>query len=704
MKRLIYNKVLFVSGILMILLQLSIVDMQAQDEHQAAFLQLKDCITNVTIDKDAYTQSIEIENADKGKIQYIRSVTDSKGKSSKEQFIFYSTDIDQNTLVVKSSEKKNLIHFEIANKQKFIRYLKDGKPDTYLNVLDIFASSAENAAEMLKRIKNCIQPGSSVSMTWNKPSEALLFLQNSIGTVKHENSTVKQVFQYDEANPYLVTLTATETNQKGESVENKYLFNILDINKNLITLKVQGTKMIVYLETKGNDRFIQCYSKNVIQNYRYDVEIFTEDADMARNIIAALNVAISQLKAATREYKSLAEAYTELNTIIPDGVPGYRFTKQTFEAPAEKDAFAKLFSAETDAKGKTVDNTILFYFCDIDPVSLNIEISGKQVTIHPKAYSKQKYFKQYKNTELDEYMNSFDIVCADIENGRRIINALKYVINNSVPKPGTFASAEAALASVSDILSKNGTECLRKNQNIMIDSKESSKTVYAYETVDVKGKIKHEKFEFYSIYMDPEQVTIEVKSKGIRINVPTTNMQPGVKVFEDDIHEGYDLDLEFEVYDIKDAKQTVEALKYFIRNAKPKAPDFSNKQKAMDYIRENASAVYAEWDQVEQVVDFVENDPCKLQITRTKTDSKGKKSEERFEFSAADLNKMMVEIKVSGKKVSFLCETRGKQKSVKVYKDSSQQAYGNEIVIYSEDYNIARHISDALVQAITLCE
>jgi hypothetical protein len=65
---------------------------------------------------------------------------------------------------------------------------------------------------------------------------------------------------------------------------------------------------------------------------------------------------------------------------------------------------------------------------------------------------------------------------------------------------------------------------------------------------------------------------------------------------------------------------------------------------------------------------------------------------------------MMVEIKVSGKKVSFLCETRGKQKSVKVYKDSSQQAYGNEIVIYSEDYNIARHISDALVQAITLCE
>jgi len=107
---------------------------------------------------------------------------------------------------------------------------------------------------------------------------------------------------------------------------------------------------------------------------------------------------------------------------------------------------------------------------------------------------------------------------------------------------------------------------------------------------------------------------------------------------------------------------------------------------------------------VKQNIDLINNDPCRISFTISTSDDKGKTTDEIYEFTLTDMNKLTPDLKVSGKIVKVILSCKNKEKLVKVYKNGEQQAWGTGVEIGTNDAETARNIAEAFKSAISLCE
>ncbi|HEY5140416.1 MAG TPA: hypothetical protein VIJ25_14035, partial [Methylococcales bacterium] len=122
-----------------------VLDAKSQDKLGQSLTSIKEKVQDVTIDKTTFKQSIDILDESKGKLSFTSTVVDEKGKTAKEGFEFYISDIDKNTIIRKTSGKKLFITLSINNNQKFIKHFREDKLDGYTNNLEIQLSSADEA-------------------------------------------------------------------------------------------------------------------------------------------------------------------------------------------------------------------------------------------------------------------------------------------------------------------------------------------------------------------------------------------------------------------------------------------------------------------------------------------------------------------------------------------------------------------------------
>ena len=286
----------------------SIFDAKSQDKLSQSLASIKEKVQDVQIDKTTFKQSIDILDESKGKLSFISELVDEKGKTTKERFEFYLSDIDKNTIIRKTSGKKLFISLSINNNQKFIKHFKEDKLDSYTNNLEILLSGADAAQELVNLFKTAIPLVNSSEKGWNTNTDALNWLKNNISKINSGPATFEQSFSFGEPKDYLAGFTVKKTDQKGVSTEEKYEFSILDINIKNLTVKVSGTQLSVSVETKGNEPYIKYTKNNELQGFVKDFEIIAEDIDQARNIIAAFSTAIEKSKPVIPDFGSLQKA------------------------------------------------------------------------------------------------------------------------------------------------------------------------------------------------------------------------------------------------------------------------------------------------------------------------------------------------------------------------------------------------------------
>src|SRR5664280_1684091 len=238
---------------IVVLSVVSIFDAKSQDKLSQSLASIKEKIQDVQIDKTTYKQSIDVLDESKGKLSFVSVLVDEKGKTAKETFEFYVSDIDKNTIIRKTSGKKLFISLSINNNQKFIKHFKEDKLDSYTNYLEILLSSAEAAQELTNLFKAAIPLVNSNAKGWNTSRDALTWLKNNISKVSSVPVSLEQSFSFDDPKEYLASFTVKKTDQKNVSTEEKYEFNVLDINNKSLTVKISGAQLSVSLETKGND-------------------------------------------------------------------------------------------------------------------------------------------------------------------------------------------------------------------------------------------------------------------------------------------------------------------------------------------------------------------------------------------------------------------------------------------------------------------
>ena len=211
-------------------------------------------------------------------------------------------------------------------------------------------------------------------------------------------------------------------------------------------------------------------------------------------------------------------------------------------------------------------------------------------------------------------------------------------------------------------------------------------------------------FEIYPYLLDPTTIKIGSKGKFLNVEASVSNKKTFVKTFKEGKQQAFDNGIEIMAFDARQARDISEAIKYLAGNSKPKDKVWADKQSAINFIRENVVDLKNEGKEVKQKIELTNNDPCKISFTVSSADDKGKTTDEIFEFSLSDMNKQMVDFKVSGKNVEVTLSCKNKGKLVKVYKNGVQQAWGSDVAIGTNDVETAKNIASAFSYVITQCE
>jgi hypothetical protein len=677
---------------------------KSQDKLSQSLASIKEKVKDVQIDKTTFKQSIEILDESKGKISFISVLVDEKGKTAREGFEFYISDIDKNTIIRKTSGKKLFISLSINNNQKFIKHFKEDKLDSYTNNLEIQLSGADEAQELVNLFKTAIPLVNSSEKGWNTNTDALNWLKKNISKISSGPSTFEQSFSFGERMDYLAGFTVKKTDQKGVSTEEKYEFNILDINKKELVVKVSGTQLSVSVETKGNDPYIKYTKNNEPQSFANDFEIIAEDIDQARNIIAAFSTAIDKSKLVIPDFSTLQKALDYI-------------TKNTTELTLDKKAVSQKINfipgngtksiftyTESDPKGKPIEERYEFYLNDIDANSINFKVSGKKINVISVSQNKTKFIKYYKDNILQDFQNEISILTTDIETSREMTEAFKSAIKSSETQPTAWKNIGDAISFLTSTMTGEtiGTDIYKLNFSSI--SPEPLNVRYVQGKTDAKGVTVEQSLEFYPYMLDPATVKIGSAGKYLNVEVSVTGKKPFIKTFKEGKQQAFDDAIGIMAFDAKQAKEIAGAIKYLAGNSKPKDKVWGDKQSVIKFITENVGDMKSEGKEVKQKIGLTNNDPCRISLTVSSADDKGKTADEIYEFTLSDMNKLMVDLKVSGKNVEVIIPCKNKEKLVKVYKNAVQQAWGTEAKVEVNDVETAKNLVDAFKSGITQCE
>jgi hypothetical protein len=359
---------------------------------------------------------------------------------------------------------------------------------------------------------------------------------------------------------------------------------------------------------------------------------------------------------------------------------------------------------EPDSKGKPIEDRYEFYLNDLDAGSLNFKISGKKITIVSVSKNKAKFIRYYRDNVLQDFKNEIGILTSDIETSREMVEAFKSAIKGSEVKPTTWKSISEALAYLTSTITGETIGTDKYKLNFSTVSAEPLNVKYVQGITDEKGIAKEQSYEFYPYMLDPATVKIGTSGKYLNVEASVNGKKSFIKIFKDGKQQSFDDELEIMAFDARQARDIAEAVKYLSVNGKPKDKIWSDKQSAMKYITENVVDIKSEGKDIKQKIELTNNDPCKISLTISTTDDKGKTTDEIFEFALNDMNKQMTDYKVSGKNIEVILSCKNKEKLVKVYKNGTQQAWGTDVQFEAIDVEIARNISEAFRSATGECE
>jgi hypothetical protein len=665
---------------------------------------IKEKVTEIQIDKSTFKQSFDVLDEVSGKVLFTSVEVDEKGKSAKESFEVFLSTIDKNTLIRKTSGKKLMVSISVNNNQNFIKHFKEDKIAGYVNNIEILVTDADAATQLISLIKSTIPLVKSKENEWKNAKDPLNWLKGNIGKVSSGDITYSQSFGFDDKKEYLVNFSISKLDDKGVSTDETFDFNILDINKNEIQLEIKGTNLSVSLLTKGKDKFIRHFKNKEIQNFCADFEIMTNDIEQAQGIISALTSAISMAKSSLPVFKSLDESLDFIRVSASDVTIDNKTLTQKFVFLKGNGTKVDFLMTESGSQGKSIESHYEFYLDDIEPNSIILKISGKKALLLWNVKNKQKFIKFSKDNALQGFQNDFELTNIDIEVARGLIEAFKYASKMSEQKPVTWANMNDALKFISESLSSQSTGNDNNKQSMVTIGTQPFQCRYIKAKTDAKNVTIEEKSEFYPYMLDPNSVSVGASGKWLTVNALTRNKKSFIKTYKNDLQQNYQTELEFMSVDSKQAKDLAEALKYIANNGKSKDKDWSDKQKAMNYVIEKVGDLKGADKDLKQKISLTDADPCKIVFTVNTTDDKSKTTEEIFEFNLSDMNKLIADYKISGKNVVVILVCKNREKLIKVYKNGEQQSFNSDVELAVDDVDTALNLVDALKATIGACE
>lgn len=388
-----------------------------------------DNIVNAESGSKSYNQTLVALEDFPGNVRLIQTEITSKSSNEK-QYIFNLADININSLKFNISGSSFSLDFETKRKQKLIKVLDNGAPDGFDDEIEIFTNNVEEARD-LKNILTKAVPLAEDKVEesiqkFETLSTALDYLKKYVLNIDYGDESMEQSVEGD----CLIKFTQIDADAKSTQKIEAQL-NLIDINGNLIDYDVSSDKMFVEFTTKESLDLLKMHENDQFDGYDDEFKIYAENIEVARRIKAALTDAI---KICERDYVDPFVDMTVEQKIIwlTENMDEVRIDDetitQTFERLDESDLEKiKLTRLEVDSKGGQ-EEIFEFNFTDINPKSIQYKIGSKTLAVSFETKFKEDIIKYYKDGEIENYQDGFELSLTDIEKARNVILVFNQII------------------------------------------------------------------------------------------------------------------------------------------------------------------------------------------------------------------------------------------------------------------------------------
>jgi hypothetical protein len=176
----------------------------------------------------------------------------------------------------------------------FVKVYKEGKQQSFDDVIEIMSFDARQAQEIAGAIKYLAGNSKSKDKVWSDKQSALKFITENVVDMKSEARDVKQKIELTNNDPCKISYTVSSTDDKGKSTDEIFEFGLSDMNKLMVDLKVGGKNVEVILPCKNKEKLVKVYKNGAQQAWGTEVRISSNDVETAKNIAGAFKSAITQ--------------------------------------------------------------------------------------------------------------------------------------------------------------------------------------------------------------------------------------------------------------------------------------------------------------------------------------------------------------------------------------------------------------------------
>lgn len=544
----------------------------------------------------------------------------------------------------------------------------------------------------------------SFSLAQGSLSDLTQKITAAIKEVGDEKTTTVQQFVTDKAKPYHLTYVRRTIDAKGKEIEEKWAFNLADIDKNTVRWEDKKQVLLVLMRVNREQRLIKYYKNGEAQAYTNELILLAKGIDNARELEKNFEDAILPAqeiweKEIDIKGRAPSELLIMLFKLVGEVHYGELTAKQTLESEGNAGLKDRLrFTVETfNAKGVSSKEVLSWSLGDLNEQSIRLAVQNDRVFVEAKTRRNFRWIGAEKDGVPGNFENEIEILVTDPDQGKLVQILLQKLvpfgeeeIRKRLPQPTTTAETFTLLAKTQKSFSREKVEyeqTLKADCLSMLSLKEIS---------EKKNEV--EEYAFHFGDLNEKSIALEIQGKSIKIEVGTLEKNKFIGYSLNGEGKNYQNKIEFRFPDVEQARLFEHLLPLAIGQCRqvPVAKNFDWLAKTLDDSKKNQLGL------LQKIELQTAGSNCKWKFTRIETSEK-KTQEELSEFNLYDLDPKQVNINVNGRMISIALRTKFNQKIISHY-ENGKPSYIADLTFVMPDLESAKAAQATLKALIEDCK
>ncbi|MGC9341881.1 MAG: hypothetical protein ACP5E3_04200 [Bacteroidales bacterium] len=525
-----------------------------------------------------------------------------------------------------------------------------------------------------------------------KAQDNIAWLNDYAADMQIGNDTYRYKFTNVEGNNCKIKIEELVTDKKGSTESRHWIFYLSDIDPAAVRFKAGGKSISINMETRQSQKFISYYEEGEFDEYTEEIEMTMNEVDLTRSFIEALKENISTCKETQTAWDDREAAFVWLTENIGEAQDDDIMWEQELSA-GDRNYLVKMSSKSTDEDGEQAVYNYEMDLNDINPLAINLDVSGKSLSIEVPV-REGKRFIEVSGPDGREYIDEMLIYADDIEVARQIVNALSYVVTNTMPARPQWESYPEALNFISDNVGEVKIDDETFLNSFEFSDSPSGIVEFTTKITDDDGETEEYSYSFYLTDLIDKAI-LDVSKNSITVKLNTKNDRDYIRETENQEPSGYVSDMEFHVDNIDMARDIMNAFEYATRNSEEKIREFGDVSDISSWLNENIANLKIDNDQYEQKISILPENENQLIFETLLTEDDGETTTTRFMVYPEDLSLEEMEIKVSGNKLMVPLETE-KGNFIKNFQNEELQNFTDEMEVLFFDPLVAKNFMAAI--------